>query len=259
MVGNAHIDPMWNWDWREGMHEVLQTFRSAVDRLDEEPALVFTASSASYSQWVEQTSPELFERIRQLVAQQRWIVTGGQWVEPDCNLPSGESVCRQFLYGQRYLAQHLGITATVGYNIDSFGHAATLPQLLTRSGIRGYVMMRPGQHEKRIDGPAFCGRAWTGRPSHLSHPVRVLDGGKPRGRGHAHPERRLLDRSHELGYPLMAFFGVGDHGGGPTRMAVETILDLATRAPGPSPSAAPLRTSRPCVRPWHVGVRTFRR
>jgi alpha-mannosidase len=60
MVGNAHIDPMWIWDWREGMHEVLQTFRSAVDRLDEEPALVFTASSASYYHWVEQTSPGLF-------------------------------------------------------------------------------------------------------------------------------------------------------------------------------------------------------
>ena len=64
MVGNAHIDPMWIWDWREGMHEVLQTFRSAADRLEEEPALVFTASSASHYQWVEQASPDLFERIR---------------------------------------------------------------------------------------------------------------------------------------------------------------------------------------------------
>ena len=93
------------------------------------------------------------------MAQQRWIVTGGQWVEPDCNLPSGESVCRQFLYGQRYLAEHLGITATVGYNIDSFGHAGTLPQLLAASGIGAYVMMRPGEHEKHIDGPAFL---WEG-------------------------------------------------------------------------------------------------
>ena len=71
------------------------------------------------------------------MAQGRWIVTGGQWVEPDCNLPSGESVCRQFLYGQRYLAEHLGITATVGYNIDSFGHAGTLPQLMAGQRHRG--------------------------------------------------------------------------------------------------------------------------
>ena len=81
MVGNAHIDPMWIWDWREGMHEVLQTFRSAVDRLDEEPSLTFTASSASYYHWVEQVSPELFGRIKELVVQGRWIVTGGQWVD----------------------------------------------------------------------------------------------------------------------------------------------------------------------------------
>ena len=233
MVGNAHIDPMWIWDWREGMHEVLQTFRSAVDRLDEEPALVFTASSASYYQWVEQTSPELFERIRELVAQQRWIVTGGQWVEPDCNLPSGESICRQFLYGQRYLAQHLGITATVGYNIDSFGHAATLPQLLTRSGIRGYVMMRPGQHEKHIDGPAFW---WEGVDGTTLPTYRIPYEYSTEGSHEDEVIRtrsaELLGRSHELGYPLMAFFGVGDHGGGPTRMAVETILDLATTSAG---------------------------
>jgi len=233
MVGNAHIDPMWIWDWREGMHEVLQTFRSAVDRLDEELALVFTASSASYYQWVEQVSPELFGRIRELVAQQRWIVTGGQWVEPDCNLPSGESVCRQFLYGQRYLAEHLGITATVGYNIDSFGHAGTLPQLLAASGIGAYVMMRPGEHEKHIDGPAFLweGVDGTTLPAYRI-PYEYSTEGSHEDEVIRKRSAKLLKRSHELGYPLMAFFGVGDHGGGPTRLAVETIRDLSTASTG---------------------------
>jgi alpha-mannosidase len=233
MVGNAHIDAMWIWDWREGMHEVLQTFRSAVDRLDEEPTLVFTASSASYYEWVEQTSPELFGRIRELVDQQRWIVTGGQWVEPDCNLPSGESVCRQFLYGQRYLAEHLGITATVGYNIDSFGHAGTLPQLLAGSGIGAYVMMRPGEHEKHIDSPAFL---WEGVDGTTLPAYRIPYEYSTEGRHEAEVIRKrsaeLLERSHELGYPLMAFFGVGDHGGGPTRLAVGTIRDLSTTSTG---------------------------
>ena len=233
MVGNAHIDPMWIWDWREGMHEVLQTFRSAVDRLDEEPALVFTASSASYYQWVEQASPELFGRIKGLVAQQRWIVTGGQWVEPDCNLPSGESVCRQFLYGQRYLAEHLGITATVGYNIDSFGHAGTLPQLLAASGIGAYVMMRPGEHEKHIDAPAFW---WEGVDGTTLPAYRIPYEYSTEGSHEAEVIRKrgaeLLERSRELGYPLMAFFGVGDHGGGPTRLAVSTIGDLSTTSAG---------------------------
>ena len=76
--------------------------------------------------------------------------------------PSGESVCRQFLYGQRYLADHLGVTATVGYNVDSFGHAGTLPQLLAASGIGAYVMMRPGRDEKEIPSPAFLWRGADG-------------------------------------------------------------------------------------------------
>ena len=162
MVGNAHIDPMWIWDWDEGMHEVLQTFRAAVERLDEDPGLRFTASSASYYRWVMDTAPDLFARIRELVRAGRWVVTGGQWVEPDCNLPSGESVCRQFLYGQRFLAEHLGVTATVGYNVDSFGHSGTLPQLLAASGLGSYVFMRPGPDEKAIASPAFRWRGTDG-------------------------------------------------------------------------------------------------
>ena len=68
---------------------------------------------------------------------------GGEWVEPDCNLPSGEAVCRQLLYSQRYFKKTFGIAATVGYNVDSFGHAGSLPQLLKKAGLRGYLMMRP--------------------------------------------------------------------------------------------------------------------
>ncbi len=162
MIGNAHIDPMWIWDWDEGMHEVLQTFRAAVERLDEDPDLRFVASSASYYRWVMETSPDLFARIGDLVRAGRWVITGGQWVEPDCNLPSGESVCRQFLYGQRFLAEHLGVTATVGYNVDSFGHSGTLPQLLAASGLGSYVFLRPGPDEKSIASPAFRWRGTDG-------------------------------------------------------------------------------------------------
>ncbi len=233
MVGNAHIDPMWIWDWREGMHEVLQTFRSAADRLDEEPTLVFTASSSSYYQWVQQTSPRLFGRIKELVVQKRWIVTGGQWVEPDCNLPSGESVCRQLLYGQRYLAEHLGITATVGYNIDSFGHAGTLPQLFARSGIEAYVMMRPGEHEKVIDAPAFWWEGVDGT-SLIAYriPYEYSTEGSYEDKVIRARAKELLERSDELGYPLMAFFGVGDHGGGPTRLAISTIREVSSTSSG---------------------------
>ncbi len=233
MVGNAHIDPMWIWDWDEGMHEVLQTFRAAADRLDEHADLCFTASSAAYYQWVQETAPELFERIRAHVRSGRWVVTGGQWVEPDCNLPAGESVCRQFLYGQRYLARHVGVTATVGYNVDSFGHAGTLPQLLAASGLTAYVFMRPGPAEKELPAPVF---RWRGLDGTSLPAYRIpYDYGTEgafedkliRARADA-----LLEEGATLGVPLMAFFGVGDHGGGPTRLALRTIDALSAESEG---------------------------
>jgi len=233
MVGNAHIDPMWIWDWDEGMHEVLQTFRAAVERLDEDPGLRFTASSASYYRWVMETAPDLFARIRELVRAGRWVVVGGQWVEPDCNLPSGESVCRQFLYGQRYLARHLGVTARVGYNVDSFGHSGTLPQLLAASGLDSYVFMRPGPDEKAIASPAF---RWRGTDGTELPAYRIPYDYSTRG-GHEDDVIRtraaeLLAQGAALGVPLMAFFGVGDHGGGPTRLALRTIRALSDEGGG---------------------------
>ena len=233
MIGNAHIDPMWIWAWDEGMHEVLQTFRAAADRLDEDPDLTFTASSASYYRWVMETSPELFARIRVLVADGRWIVTGGQWVEPDCNLPAGESVCRQLLYGQRFLAAHLGVTAKIGYNVDSFGHAGTLPQLLAASGIGAYVFMRPGPEEKAIPSPAF---RWRGTDGTELPAYRIpLDYSTPSWAEEQTLRTRaaeLLEKSEDLGIPLMGFFGVGDHGGGPTRLAMATVHALAAEYEG---------------------------
>src|ERR1700728_2512216 len=124
-IPNAHIDPVWIWDWREGMREVVATFTAAADRLDTCDDLVFTASSAAYYAWVESIDAVLFERIKEHVRAGRWLVVGGEWVEPDCNLPSGESVCRQLLYSQRYLRKTFGHIASIGYNIDSFGHAAS--------------------------------------------------------------------------------------------------------------------------------------
>jgi alpha-mannosidase len=222
-VGNAHIDPVWIWDWREGMHEVLQTFRSALDRLAESPGLVFTASSASHHAWVERVDPAMFAEIRARVDDGRWVLVGGQWVEPDCNIPSGESVCRQLLYGQRWFADHLGRAATVGCNVDSFGHAGSLPQLLARSGLRGYVMMRPSQDE--MPGPAAF--RWHGVDGTPLPTYRIPDSYSSRLEDEAEeiPRRAvdLAERAAHDGHPHMLFFGVGDHGGGPTRRAIGLV------------------------------------
>ena len=103
MIGNAHIDPVWLWQWPEGYQEVRATFASALARLDEYPDFVFTCDSVVFFAWVEESDPELFARIRERIAEGRWQVIGGWWLEPDCNIPSGESLVRHALYGQRSL------------------------------------------------------------------------------------------------------------------------------------------------------------
>jgi alpha-mannosidase len=101
MIGNAHLDPVWLWQWQEGFQEVKSTFRSALDRLDEYEDFIFTASSAAFYEWVEKGDPGMFEEIRARVVEGRWQIVGGWWIQPDCNIPGGESFVRQALYGQR--------------------------------------------------------------------------------------------------------------------------------------------------------------
>lgn len=101
MIGNAHLDPVWLWSWREGFQENTATFLSALDRSDEFDEFVFTATSAQFFMWIEENEPELFQRIREKVKQGRWVICGGWWVEPDCNVPSGESFARHALYIKR--------------------------------------------------------------------------------------------------------------------------------------------------------------
>lgn len=240
-IGNAHIDPVWIWDWREGMREVETTFRAAVEKLDREPDLLFTASSAAYYAWIEAIDPQLFERIRRHVEAGRWLVVGGEWVEPDCNLPSGESVCRHLLYSQQYLARAFGRPAEIAYNVDSFGHAGSLPQLFRKAGLRGYVMMRPQPHEKEIPGQAFRWRGVDGTEIPTYRIPFGYETGFARG-DRCNPEaereqilsrgRSLLEDAQRDGLPRMLFFGVGDHGGGPTQAAVEAVRALAAESEG---------------------------
>lgn len=147
MIGNAHIDPVWLWRWPEGYQEVRATFASALDRMDEYPEFIFTMDQIVFLTWIEEHDPEMFARIAARVAEGRWEIAGGMWVEPDCNLPSGESFVRHTLYSQRYLQDKFGLTATVGLNADPFGHHAMLPQLLAKSGIDSYLFLRPQAHE----------------------------------------------------------------------------------------------------------------
>lgn len=219
LIGNAHIDPVWLWKKSEGLSEILSTYRSALDRMKEFPAYIFTSACAYYYHWVETIDPVMFQEIQQRVKEGRWSVTGGFWVQPDCNLPSGEAFCRHTLYSQRLFQQKLGVTAKVGYNVDSFGHNGMLPQLLKKSGMDAYVFMRPGNHENAALPDLFYWEAPDGSRV-LTHKIKYEYTdylGVPDGKDPITGKIDLLeDLSEQNHIPYMDFYGVGNHGGGPT-------------------------------------------
>jgi alpha-mannosidase len=223
MIGNAHIDPVWLWQWPEGYQEVRATFTSALDRMDEYPDFIFTSNAVVYFKWIEEHDPELFERIKERIADGRWQVVGGWWLEPDCNIPSGESFVRHALYGQRYLREKFGITATSGANFDSFGHNATIPQLLRKSGMDSYVFLRPGPHERPLPGPIFW---WESPDGSRVLTYRIPhEYGSPGG-DLGHQVDKSLAQLPPDEPELMVFYGVGNHGGGPTRANLDSIKRL---------------------------------
>jgi alpha-mannosidase len=224
MIGNAHLDPVWLWQWQEGFHAAKSTFRSVLDLMRANDDFLFTSSSAAIYEWLERNDPSMFAEIKQRVAEGRWEIAGGWWIQPDCNLPSGESFVRQGLYGQRYFAEHLGVTATVGYNVDSFGHAGSLPQILRKSGLTRYVFMRPQPDEMTLPARLFWWESGDGsRVLAFRIPYEYATWGK----GLQQQVRRCTAELSEREVALMCFYGVGNHGGGPTQENLQSIGAMA--------------------------------
>ena len=221
MIGNAHLDPVWLWPWQEGYQEARATFWSAIHRMDEYPDFVFTCDQIVLLSWVEESDPELFERIRERVAEGRWVNAGGWWVEPDNNIPMGESFVRQGLYGQRFLASRFGKTATVGMNVDPFGHNAMLPQILRGQGMDSYTFLRPGPHESDFGLSLFWWEAPDGSRV-LAYRI-PFEYGSPPGSVDGQTEKALVALDRGIGDTAMVFYGVGNHGGGPTIANIESI------------------------------------
>ncbi|MFN2129246.1 MAG: alpha-mannosidase [Anaerolineae bacterium] len=231
MIGNAHIDPVWLWRIEEGREEVLATYRSAIERMQETEGFVFTSGGAATYRWVQQDDPALFAAIQQRVAEGRWALVNGWWIQPDCNIPCGESFVRQGLYGQRAFEAMFGQRAVTGYNVDSFGHAGSLPQILRGSGLRNYVFFRPQPgKEKDLTDTLFWwesddgSRVLTNRPPlhYPSHPGDLIE------RINAAAAEVLPAVGH-----VMCFYGVGNHGGGPTRANLASILHAMAQPEGP--------------------------
>ncbi len=141
-VGNAHIDMAWLWPWTETVEVVRNTFRSVLDLMREYPDYKFTMSSARTYEWMEDKYPDLFHEIQQRVKEGRWEIVGGMWVEPDLNMPAGESLVRQILVGKQYFQQKFGVDPKIGWNPDSFGYNWQLPQIYKKSGMDYFVTQK---------------------------------------------------------------------------------------------------------------------
>ena len=226
MIGNAHIDAVWLWLWQEGYAEARATFASALQRMTEFPDYVFTADSVAYLAGIEEHDPDLFARIATQIRAGRFEIVGGWWVEPDCNIPSGETFARHALYSQRFLAEHFGVIATVGCNVDPFGHNANLPQLLSRARMNGYAFLRPSANEKELPDQTFWWEAPDGSrvlAYRIPHEY-CSPGGEMTGH-----VTKALQQLPVTEAPLMVFYGVGNHGGGPTIENITSIERLADR------------------------------
>ncbi len=222
LIGNAHLDPVWLWRWQDGFAEMLPTFRSALDRMKEFPDYKFTSACASYYEWVERIDPDMFEEIKERVKEDRWGIVGGWYLQPDCNLPCGESFARHALISQRYFKEAFGRIATTGYNADSFGHNAMLPQILQKSGMENYCFMRPGPHENESLPTLF---QWESDDGSRVTAYRITD---PYCATEAHLSmiNDFLDEVTED--DRMFFYGVGNHGGGPTVSLLNAINEIKT-------------------------------
>ncbi|HXY02797.1 MAG TPA: alpha-mannosidase, partial [Terriglobales bacterium] len=232
-IGNSHIDMAWLWPWTETVEVVRDTFQSVLDLMREYPDLKFTMSSARTYEWMEEKYPDLFRQIQQRVKEGRWEVVGGMWVEPDLNMPDGESLVRQILVGKQYFQKNFGVDIKIGWNPDSFGYNWQLPQIYKKSGIDYFVTSKllwatdytkfpyrlfwweapdgsrllscfPHEYANQFDAQQIT--------NDLSFYAPLIYGPKP------------IENTQ-----MLYLYGIGDHGGGPTR----TMLDRADRLRAP--------------------------
>lgn len=225
LVSNAHLDPVWLWEWEEGAAEALSTFRTAADLCEAFDTYVFNHNEVVLYQWVEEYEPALFARIQQLVQAGKWHIMGGWYLQPDCNMPSGESFVRQALAGRHYFWEKFGVKPTVAINFDPFGHTRGLAQILAKSGYTGYLFCRPGPRDCPLpdDNPATRDAfIWVGYDGSEILGRRVTDFYISRyGQARAKVEH-VLGANPERN-PEIVLWGVGNHGGGPSRQDIRDL------------------------------------
>lgn len=224
MICNAHLDPVWLWQRPEGIAEAISTFRIAADFCEEFDGFVFNHNESVLYEWVEENEPELFERIQKLVKEGKWRIMGGWYLQPDCVMPCGESFIRQIETGLKYFKEKFGVRPLTAINFDPFGHTRGLVQILRKCGYESYVFMRPSGIDAEHD---FIWKGFDGSEI-LAHKMIC---GYNSGKGKIMSKlERVLEREYGDGINMM-FWGIGNHGGGPSREDLLTIADYMKEHP----------------------------
>lgn len=220
LICNSHLDPVWQWDWQEGVSSALATFYQAAQFADEFD-YVFCHNEVLLYEYVEKYNPALFKRIQDLVKEGKWHIMGGWYNQPDCHLPCGESFVRQITFGQEYFSSRFGTVPTTAINFDSFGHTIGLVQILKKTGYDSYLFCRPLPEMLELSDNLFN---WVGLDGSEIKACRFEDdtiycsGFGSSKQDLMRKAERWKDR--EVG---VALWGVGNHGGNPSRKDLQDV------------------------------------
>ena len=219
LICNAHLDPIWQWDWPEGVGAVLSTFRSAAD-LSDRFDYIFCHNEVTLYRYVEEYAPSLFEKIRSLVQQGRWHIMGGWYLQPDCNMPCGESFVRQIQVGRQYFRENFGVDSSTAINFDPFGHSVGLVQIIRKCGQNSMICTRPYRNELPLASDQFW---WEGLDGSRIKVYRADGYNSPLGASAEMVERKAKAEPQNV---VCVLWGVGNHGGGPSAKDLQDIKTL---------------------------------
>ncbi|MCE0522948.1 MAG: alpha-mannosidase [Methylacidiphilales bacterium] len=224
-IGHAHIDTAWLWPLAETMRKCYRTFSTAVRMMDDYPEYKFSCSQARQLAWIKVQHPALYAKIKAKVKTGQFVLVGGSWIEPDCNIPSGESLVRQFLAGQRFYKKEFGFICREFWNPDVFGYSGALPQIIRGAGIRFFLTQKLSWNQ--FNRPTSSTFLWEGIDG-----SSVLTHFPPSDTYNAMCTVEELLRHYsnfkdkERANESYMLFGFGDGGGGPTEEMLERLRRL---------------------------------
>ena len=253
-IGHTHIDVAWWWTVAQTREKVVRSFATVLKLMEEFPSYKFMSSQPVLYYFLKQRYPELYAKIKQRVAEGRWEVEGGMWLEADCNLTSGESLVRQFMHGKRFFREEFGKDNKILWLPDVFGYSGALPQIMKKSGIDYFMTTKLSWNQiNRIPNDTFLWKGIDGSEV-LTHLITTLGIGQDPKQsffttynGMLHPDAIMgaWDRyqNKEINNDVLVAFGYGDGGGGPTRLMLETSERMEKGIPGvPMVRQEPART-----------------